>query len=223
MDGSHLWYKICIYERLESLNEDQLDQVVNFIKNDLNCTIPSTISNHVPSCEQIGKAILFNKNEQLLNTNSLADLWRFVQTLTVNVNNVTKTDTKNSNDHESSHSSVSMKKSLKVKPLIFPLLKLPVDLIIHTSLFLNDKTIIVFERCCRCLYQLTNNTLFISKSNFKTLSVDKLGGRKEAFKMKYISQHPCDFFKFCKLTKLEICYYSDYYNPLKYIAISLKK
>ena len=58
------------------------------------------------------------------------------------------------------------------KQVKFPLLRLPIDLITKTSLFLNEKDIFQFEQCCRLFYQMINNSLYLNQSNnFKTFEI----------------------------------------------------
>lgn len=67
---------------------------------------------------------------------------------------------------------VAAASTISVNQLVFPLLKLPVDLINRICLFLCEKTIGTFEFCCRYFYQLTNTASFISKSgNFKEMKI----------------------------------------------------
>ena len=95
---------------------------------------------------------------------------------------------------------------------MLPLIKLPVDLIQQTCLFLCKKTIIELERCCRQIYKVTNTSSFISKSNnFKSVciandgaSIDNIKQSKKRLSIEYISQHGSNFFKFGKLTELQI-------------------
>ena len=82
----------------------------------------------------------------------------------------------------------------------FPLLRLPIDLIAQTSLYLNEKDIFQFE-CCRLFYQMINNTSYLNTSkNFKTFTIedktlDQMSQRKNCFfkysKTKHLRLH-CD-------------------------------
>ena len=40
------------------------------------------------------------------------------------------------------------------KEILFPLSRMPIDLLKNTSFFLNEKDIFYFERCCRLFYQM---------------------------------------------------------------------
>ena len=62
----------------------------------------------------------------------------------------------------------------QMKPEIFPLLRLPIDLITNSCLFLNEDEIFQFEKCCRLFYQMVNNTSYLSKCNdynFQTFEI----------------------------------------------------
>ena len=57
--------------------------------------------------------------------------------------------------------------------IVFPLFRLPVDIISNTSLFLNEKDIFSFEQCCRLFYQIINKLSYLKQTNnFKTFIID---------------------------------------------------
>ena len=57
--------------------------------------------------------------------------------------------------------------------ILFPLFRLPIDIIKNTSLFLNENDIFSFEKCCRLFYQMINNLSYLKKTkNFKTFELD---------------------------------------------------
>ena len=59
------------------------------------------------------------------------------------------------------------------KKILFPLLRLPIDIIKNTSLFLNEEDIFSFEQCCCLFYQMINNLSYLKQSNnFKTFTLD---------------------------------------------------
>ena len=57
--------------------------------------------------------------------------------------------------------------------IIFPLLRLPMDIIKNNvSFFLNEKDIFEFEQCCRLFYQMINISSYLKQShNFKTFTI----------------------------------------------------
>ena len=183
MDCSRLWYKISIYEFLEQLDKRDLELVVQFMKDDLNITIANNVNNHVTAHKDIIKQFLFNDNNQMADENIdlLIDLWQYVKPL-----KPTKKRSKSKTNIKKCH-----------------IVQLPVDLITHTALFLDEIDVLQFERCCRLLYRCINTLSFISKSNnFKQLYLTR-----EKI-IDYISQHPFDFFKFNKLSSLRISHIS---------------
>ena len=80
----------------------------------------------------------------------------------------------------------------------FPLLRLPIDLITKASLYLNEKDILKFERCCRLFYQMINSTSYLNVSNnFKTFTI-----KDET--LDQMSQTRCSFFKYSKAKHLRL-------------------
>ena len=60
------------------------------------------------------------------------------------------------------------------------------DIIKNTSLFLNEKEIISFEKCCRLFYQMINNLSYLKQSNnFKTFTIDTLERLDQMIESKY--------------------------------------
>ena len=211
MAGSHLWCKICICEHVEFLNENQFSQIVDFIKDELNCSVRAgtqdNFGNQCTSAKQTIRAFLFKKNDDdaRVTTDSLANLWQYVATLSMNRDYNYNEKMNQSNKVAASTNKKIRSEIAKITP--FPLLELPIDLINQTCLFFCEKAIIESERCCRCLYQIMNNLSFINKSiNFKKLEIGEMRHRCETKKisMKYISNHRLDFFKFSQLTELKI-------------------
>ena len=45
------------------------------------------------------------------------------------------------------------------------IVKLPVDIIQNVSLYINEKDIFIFERCCRLFYQIINNSSYLRQCN----------------------------------------------------------
>ena len=58
------------------------------------------------------------------------------------------------------------------KDTTFPLLRLPIDIKKKTSLFLNEKDIFNYEKCCRLFYKMINNNNYLNKTNnFKRFKI----------------------------------------------------
>ena len=82
------------------------------------------------------------------------------------------------------------------KEQLFPLLRLPIDLIKNTSLYLNEDDICQFEKCCRLFYTTINNTIYLKESNnFQTFKIDNI-------RFEQLMQSQCSFFKYSKAMTL---------------------
>ena len=78
------------------------------------------------------------------------------------------------------------------------LLRLPIDLISKTSLYLNEKDIFNFEKCCKLFYHTVNNLSFINQSNtFKTF-------RLTSKRLRQMTQPQHNFYKYSKASELAI-------------------
>ena len=76
------------------------------------------------------------------------------------------------------------------------LLKLPIDLICKSSLFLNQQDIFNFEQCCHLFYQIVNHSSYINQSNaFKTFDITP-NRLAQMLETRY------SIYKYCKATTL---------------------
>lgn len=76
--------------------------------------------------------------------------------------------------------------------VLFPIFRLPNDLIVEVSFFLNEKDSIKFEQCCRLLYKMINNTRYLEQSNnFKKIEITEK-------RLQQMMQPNHSFFKYCK-------------------------
>ena len=88
--------------------------------------------------------------------------------------------------------------------VLFPLLKLPHDLISKTSFYLNENDIFRFEKCCRLFYQMINNTNYLNQnSNFETLKITNK-------KLNQMSNPKYSFFKYIKAQQLKFDFKNDH-------------
>ena len=84
------------------------------------------------------------------------------------------------------------------KNVIFPLIRLPIDLIAKTSLFLNEKDIFNFEKCCRLFYKMVNNLSYLKQSNnFKQF---KLNNKR----FDQICQAKYSFYKYSQANTMQV-------------------
>ena len=129
----------------------------------------------------------------------LADINNSIQShfsiSTSNSNSIPNISTKQSqNKNIQSHPTTAQ---ITEKDTVFPLLRLPTDIVKNTSFFLNEKDIFVFEQCCSLFYQMINNTSYLKQTeNFKTFTInnDRLSQMTNA--------KNC-FFKYSKATTLD--------------------
>ena len=104
---------------------------------------------------------------------------------------------------------------------MFPLLRLPIDIIKNTSLFLNETDIFSFEKCCRLFYKMINNLSYLKQTkNFKTFIIDgkrfnQICDKKYSF-YKYSQSDVLDVVVYCLesggIEKLEQAKHTDKYN-----------
>ena len=106
------------------------------------------------------------------------------------------TQTLSNKSDSQSHNNKSITNMNNLKHIKFPLLRLPIDLMTQTSLYLNETDIFNFERCCRLFYQMINNTSYLNLSNnFKILKISDQ-------RLNQMSQTQYSFFKYCKTKKV---------------------
>ena len=83
------------------------------------------------------------------------------------------------------------------------LIQLPIDLILKLSLYLNEKDIFKFEKCCRIFYQIINNLSYLIQSNtFKTFTVTPK-------RLDQMIQSQYSFYKYCKARIVRFQDFSD--------------
>ena len=171
--------KISIAELVEGLNDDGCINVLRLLQHELgHITLNKTIIHILLQCA---------KNECLTNNSLIAMENKIKEKYHQHQQGQNKTistiNCKDNNNHET-------------RDLIFPLLRLPVDLITTAPSFLNEKDIFKFEQCCRLFYKMINNTSYLNKcSNFKKFNITK----KRLNEMK---QSDCSFFKYSKASRL---------------------
>ena len=67
--------------------------------------------------------------------------------------------------HSTINTTISTSNCKNNNDILFPLFRLPIDLISKTSLFLNKQDILKFEQCCRSFYKMINKTSYLTQSN----------------------------------------------------------
>ena len=173
MTSSSLSVKICIAESVEQLSEEECVNVLRLIQNELgHSTLNKTVTH------------MILKLKENLTKDSLNRIANKIKT-TLN-KKIAMATSKDSNKYGNGDK----------KDLLFALSRLPIDLLTKTSLFLNEKDIFQFERCCRLFYKMINNTSYLSKcNNFNTFTITKS-------KLNEMEQNNDCYFKYSKANRL---------------------
>ena len=181
MTTSILCRKVRICKLIDTLDEAKCLDVLRLLRDELKCS----------SLNRLLIKIIFDAQDTLT-VNSLDNIEKYVGQIgakDVKQRSQGKTQMKDKND-------------IKNKP-IFPLFRLPIDLIANTSLFLNEGNIFKFEKCCRMFYEMINNTSYLNKcNNFKTFEITKK-------RLQQICNSQCSFYKYCKADILKY----EFYDP----------
>ena len=149
MSQSRLSYKISLCQSVEMMNDNGCFEVIRLLQrqsgyHDLNCFVTKLVM-------------------QLSETTDIELIEAMDNTMKEMISNDDYTNSKKHCSNDSGNSNTS-------KTMIFPLSRLPKDIIHNTSLYLNEKDIFIFEKCCRLFYTMINNLSYLKQSNnFKTL------------------------------------------------------
>ena len=177
---SNLCERIELCKSIETLSKDGCLAVIRLMSN--------IISNNNLNCFLIN--IVLNSNG-ILSNNHLQEFGKEFEQLLSSHPQYIQQPSKTITSHKQE------KQEKQQKEQLFPLLRLPIDLITNTSLYLDEKDIFQFEQCCRLFYTMINNTKYLKQSNnFKTFIVDN-----ERFDQ--LTQSQYSFFKYSKATTLE--------------------
>ena len=184
MSKSNLCRRIGVNESLERLSKDGFSEVTRLLQNDLSTLKINTTEPTIKS--------IFSQTYSLTNQ-QLESLQNSVDRLLFNEKYIEVHD-------QESVSQARKKKNANIDLLLFPFLQLPMDLVIKTCLFFDEKDVFEIEKSCRLLYKIMNDTSYLNQSkNFQlfTLSNHQLE--------KIISSQEYDysFFKFCKANTLQ--------------------
>ena len=150
MSVSTLHTKISLCEAVESLTKQQCFDVIQLMQKESGC---DTIN------QLLMKIIM--KMDNICTIQSLCSLQKSIQQ-SITIQNESKQQQKPSISAQSQNTDIQL----------FPLPRLPVDIITQTSLFLNEEDIFNFERCCRLFYKMINNSSYLNKcNNFKEFQI----------------------------------------------------
>ena len=181
MSRSTLSIRISIAQLVEKLTDDDCLSVIRLLQNELGVSTLNAMVNHVITnfAQSLTDESLIRIQETITDIYSSSSENNKICT---SKNNKTASDT-----------------------ILFPLRGLPDDLIIKTSLFLNEKDILQFEQCCRLFYKMINNKSYLAKcNNFKEFTLTKR-------RLSQMRQCEYSFFKFSKATRL-----TSHLNTRKY-------
>ena len=160
---------------VEALNDDGCLQVIRLLQHsqkyqNLNQFLMKIILKMTENMNVESLQVINNEMKQIICNN------KYVRSQQQSVNNKLKND----ND------------------VIFPLIRLPIDLISKTSLFLNEKDIFIFEQCCRLFYKMINNSSYLKQSNtFKQFELNDT-------RFDQICQAKYSFYKFSQANAMEV-------------------
>ena len=190
--ASHLSWKIQLCELIERLNENGHQKVVQLLqqysdfefKDSSNLSMKLTFS-VTKTMNTDSLAIIVDTIQQMINNPSLVSK----NTKPFNSNINLKTTTQSANDkHEIKKQNI----------ILFPLSRLPIDLIDNARLFFNETDIFQFEQCCCLFYKMINNTIYLNKcNNFKKFEMTNK-------RLKQMTESEYSFFKYCTASDLEL-------------------
>ena len=137
--------KISLCSAFDRCDEDSYLDVIRVIADELGLDF----------IKQAFRSAILKSNT--IDTNSMENIKQRIEQIIPMVGN-SSTSTSNDNDSNT----------------IFPLSRLPIDIIKNTSLFLNENDIFSFEKCCRLFYKMINNLSYLKKTkNFKKFMIDR--------------------------------------------------
>ena len=154
MSESHLSQKISLCQYIETLNDDGCLQVIRLLQHyqkykHLNQFLIKVLMQTTDQMDVESLQQMHNEIKQMSCNNKYVQMR---QSPCVKSKNSEKSPTI---DHDN---------------IIFPLFRLPIDMIQNASLFLNENDIFHFEKCCRSFYKMINNSTYLKQTkNFKTL------------------------------------------------------
>ena len=188
---SELCERIELCKSIDKLNRDGCLEVIRLMSN--------IFDNNILNRLLIGTIV--NSNGMLCDNQLQAFGKEFYQLLSSNPKFIQQCS---SNTHSNcNHQPKKVKKKEKTEKQLFPLLRLPIDIITNISFYFKENDIFVFEQCCRLFYTMINNTSYLKQSNnFKTFKVNN-------DRLEQMIQSRCSFFKYSKARQLQFRGYTD--------------
>ena len=186
MSQSRLSYIVSLCQSIEKLNDNGCFQVIRLLQSPSGCHT----MNHLV------KQIMMNITKTM-NVELLQEMDNKVQKMVGNE----KYNINNSMDHHTDDDAITIgfsNNKIYKKTTIFPLFRLPKDIIHNTSLYLDEKDVFNFEICCRSFYKMINNLLYLKQSNnFKTFTLNDK-------RLNQICQASHSFYKYSQASELVI-------------------
>ena len=181
MSESCLSQKISLCRCIETLNDDGCLQVIRLLQN------------HQCLNQVLLQVVL--KITDNMNVESLQDMNNQMKQIACNNKYVQKSP---DNKLKNFADCTSVNTNQPCENIIFPLSRLPVDIIKSTSLFLNEQDIFNFEQCCRVFYQMINNLAYLKQSNnFREFILDDK-------KLNQIAEPKYTFYKYSQANIMKV-------------------
>ena len=162
MSESCLSQKISLCRFIDTLNYDGCLQVIRLLQQSQNC-----------DCLNQFLIKILMKMTDKMDVELLQHIHNEIKQISCNNNYTQMEQSKIIDNKPKQQASENCASNKKDENTIFSLFRLPIDIIKNTSLFLNEKDIFNFEKCCRLFYQMINNLSYLRQSNnFKTFILD---------------------------------------------------
>ena len=183
-------WQVLLCESIENLSEEECLEVIRLMKTELECN----------TMNQLLIKIIMKMNDTFTINNTI-NLKKEIDSVLIAKKpaNEKKGESKSNNKRcttQQPQKTTTLDRKTTQNNNTFELLRLPIDMIATTSLFLNENDIINFEQCCRLFYTMINNSCYLNKTNnFKTFQVT-------AMRLIQMSDFKHSFYKFCKANTL---------------------
>ena len=181
MSKSRLSHKFSLRELTGQISEEACINVIRSTYHEFGCNTLNALLN---------KMIMHFTDHTT--TDSLIKIEHMINDMIQNSTNKSTTVDLNKNKNKTG----TEKSQYKNNNPSLSLLRLPIDLLFKTSLYLNEQDIYNFETCCHLFYKMVNNSSYVNQSNtFKTFIID-------ADHLELMTQAKCSFYKYSKATSL---------------------
>ena len=200
---SRVCHKISLFKTIEILNDEGCFEAVRVLR-------------HVADCATWNDCLkkIITATTRTMKIEALSKLDTQIQQISTDVNFINHQVNRNYNETKVQPNCNDVSSN---EQFIFPLFRLPIDLIQNTSLFLHEHDIFNFEQCCRLFYQMINNSTYLKQTNnFKSFILD--GNR-----LNQLANYKISFYKYSQAHTLSTTFAHgisrtrDAWNSAKYI------